>query len=67
MIGSEPASVFEDRETPGDWRVEKFDDDGGCEVRAFTGPDARWQAIDYAKERYGTWVEKRPEPYRRRG
>jgi hypothetical protein len=54
MIGSEPASVFEDRETPEDWRVEKFDEDGGCEVRVFTDPDARGQAIDYAKERYGT-------------
>jgi hypothetical protein len=66
MIASEPASVFEDRETPGDWQVEKFDEDGGCEVRVFAGPDARGQAIDYAKERYGTYVEKRLEPYRRR-
>jgi hypothetical protein len=38
MSRSEPASVFEDTETPGDWRVEKFNEDGGCEVRVFTGP-----------------------------
>lgn len=59
MIGSEPASVFEDRETTGDWRVEKFDEDGGCEVQVFTDPAARQQAIAYAKTRYGTYVEKR--------
>jgi hypothetical protein len=66
MIGSDPASVFEDREIPGDWRVEKFDEGGGSEVRVFAGPDARQQAIDYAKERYATYIEKRLEPYRRR-
>ena len=65
MIESEPASVFEDREISGDWRVEKFDEDGGCEVRVFTGADARQQAIDYTKQRYGPYVEKRLEPYRR--
>ena len=46
MSETEPAAVFEDRETPGDWRVEKFDEDGSCEVRVFTGPDARQQALD---------------------
>ena len=63
MIGSEPAAVFEDREIAGQWRVEKVDQEGGCDVRIFTGPNARQQAIDYAKERYGTYVEKRLEPY----
>jgi hypothetical protein len=29
---SEPAKVFEDRVTPGQWRVEWFDDDGRSEV-----------------------------------
>jgi len=38
---SESANVFEDRQTPGDWRVEWFDDDGGFEVEIFTGPRAR--------------------------
>ena len=63
MIGSEPAAVFEDRETAGQWRVEKFDQEGGCEVRIFTGLYARQQAIDYAKERCRTYLEKRLEPY----
>ena len=31
------AKVFEDSEAPGDWRVEKFDEDGGCEVTVFGG------------------------------
>jgi hypothetical protein len=38
MIGSEPDAVFEDREIAGQWRVEKFDQEGGCDVRIFTGP-----------------------------
>ena len=63
MIESEPAVVFEDREIAGQWRVEKFDQEGGCDVRIFTGPSARQQAIDYAKQRYGTYLEKRLEPY----
>ena len=33
MIGSEPAAVFEDRETAGQWRVEKVDQEGGCDAR----------------------------------
>ena len=41
---SEPAKVFEDRVTPGQWRVEWFDDDGGCEVELFAGPTARRDA-----------------------
>jgi hypothetical protein len=45
---SEPAKVFEDREIPGQWRVEWFDDDGRCQVEVFTGPTARRQALRYA-------------------
>jgi hypothetical protein len=41
MIVSEPAAVFEDREIAGQWRVEKVDQEGRCEVRIFTGPSAR--------------------------
>jgi hypothetical protein len=42
------AKVFEDREVPANWRVEKMDEDGGYEVvKVFTGPDARDQAIRY--------------------
>jgi hypothetical protein len=48
------AKVFEDRETPGNWRVEKMDDEGGYEVvKVFTGPDARQQAIRYAEREFG--------------
>jgi hypothetical protein len=50
MIGSEQASVFGDSETFGDWRVEKFDEDSGCEARVFTDPNARQHAINYAKQ-----------------
>jgi len=32
LADREPAKVFEDRETPGQWRVEWFDDDGRCEL-----------------------------------
>ena len=50
------AKVFEDRITPGDWRVEKMDDDGGFEVvKVFTGPDAREQAIRYAEREFGVF------------
>ena len=66
MIGTEQVSVFGDGEIFGDCRVEKFDEDSGCEARVFTGPNARQQAINYAKQRYGTYVEKQLEPYRRR-
>ena len=61
------AKVFEDRETPGNWRVEKMDEDGGYDaVKVFTGPDARQQAIRYAEREFGAFDEIRLEPYRRR-
>jgi hypothetical protein len=54
------AKVFEDRETPGNWRVEKMDEDGGYEaVKVFTGPDARRQAIRYAEREFGVFDEIR--------
>jgi hypothetical protein len=43
-----------------------MDDDGGYEaVEVFTGPDAREQAIRYAKRRFGEYDEVSFEPYRR--
>jgi hypothetical protein len=45
---SEPAKVFEDRETPDQWRVEWFDGDGRCELEIFSGPTARRQELRYA-------------------
>jgi len=47
-IVSDPAKVFEDRISPGDWRVEEFDHDAGAEVAIFGGPNARKRAIEYA-------------------
>jgi hypothetical protein len=55
--GAEPANVFEDRQTPGQWRVEWFDDDGRCELEIFAGHDARRQALRYAMRRYGHFRE----------
>jgi len=60
---NEPAKVFEDRITPGDWRVEWFDDDGGCEVAIFSGPNARERAILYADRQYGRFEEVSLSPY----
>jgi hypothetical protein len=59
---SEPATVLEDREMPGQWRVEWFDDDGRCELEIFTGPTARRQALRYAVQKYGHFREVQPEP-----
>jgi hypothetical protein len=53
----ETAKVFEDRLTPGDWRVEWEDEDGGVEVTIFSGPDARERAIQYADWQYRQFVE----------
>jgi len=55
---SEPAKVFEGREVYGQWRIEWLDDDGGCEVEIFTGPDTRTRALRYAIQRYSHFVEK---------
>ena len=57
---SEPAKVSEDH---GQWRVEWFDDDGGCELEIFTGPEARRQAMRYAMQKYGHFREVQQEPY----
>jgi hypothetical protein len=59
----EPAKVFEDRRSPGDWRVEWFDEDGGCEVAIFSGPNARERAIRYADRQYGSFEEISLTPY----
>lgn len=60
--GSAPAKVFEDREKPGEWRVEWFDDEGHPELEIFTGHDARRQALRYAMQRYGHFREVELEP-----
>ena len=53
VAGPKPAMVFEDRETPAQWRVEWFDDDGACELAIFNGPDAHQQALRYAVQKCG--------------
>jgi hypothetical protein len=57
------AKVFRDREHPGDWRVEKMDDDGGIELALFE--DARQRAISYADRVYGEFDEIELRPYHR--
>ncbi len=42
------ATLFQDKENPADYRVEAIDDDGGCEVAIFSGPDALGRAIAFA-------------------
>jgi hypothetical protein len=50
------AKVFEGGVIPGAWRVEGKD--GGHEVFAiFAGPDARQNAVDYARQLFGRWEE----------
>jgi hypothetical protein len=40
-------TVIEDSDSTRDWRVEYFDDDGGCYVTMFAGPKAEQRARDY--------------------
>ena len=53
---TEPAYVFEDREYR-EWRVQWYDDDGGCELAIFSGPRARERALRYAERQYGHFEE----------
>jgi hypothetical protein len=39
--------VHEDRYGSGEWLVSYFDDDGGCYVTLFAGPEAEWGAREY--------------------
>lgn len=61
--GTGTGQVFEDREWPGDSRVEWVDDDGGIEVAIFSGPNARDRAIRYADRQYGKFEGISLEPY----
>ena len=57
------AKVFEDRDIPGAWRVEKMDKDGAYVAFAtFAGPHARQHAIDYARQLFGAFDEITLEP-----
>ena len=57
------AKLFEDRVTPGDWRVEREDEDGSVEVAIFSGPNARERAVRYADRQYGVYDEISLAPY----
>jgi hypothetical protein len=39
--------LFEDKTEEDEWRVEYYDDDGGCYVTIFAGPGAEQRARDY--------------------
>ena len=43
----ERVSLFPDRETPADWRVECEDDEGRCYVTIFAGPAVEHRARAY--------------------
>ena len=51
------AKLFRDRAHPVDWRVERIDDDGGCEVAVFAGPRAEERARVFADRFYRDFVE----------
>ena len=55
--GTEPAYVFEDRQTLGDWHVQWTADDGGFEMAIFSGPRAHERAIMFAERCYGSHEE----------
>ena len=57
--GSQPAYVFEDRQSPGDWHVQWTDDDGGFEMAIFSGPRAHERAIMFAERCYSSYAEVR--------
>jgi hypothetical protein len=68
------AKVFEDRTITGAWCVEKMNEDGGYEVFAiFAGPNARQNAIAYARQLFGVLRGRNhegqvvPSVYRRDG
>jgi len=48
---------FRGSQSPGEWRVEKFDDDGWAEIAIFGGPNARQRAIEYPNWRYRDFEE----------
>ena len=54
---TEPAKVFEDRDAPGQWRVEWIGEDGRGELQIFTGPMARRDALRHAMQNYTHFKE----------
>ena len=60
--GADPAYLFEDRQSPGDWHVQWTDDEGGFEVAIFSSPRARERAVRYAERQYGNFDEVHFDP-----
>ncbi len=54
------AKVFRDREHAEDWRVEKYDEEGGCEITSFSGPAVQERARCHADREYGQKFARRP-------
>ena len=52
-----------DRVNPDDFRVEAFDEEGGCEVATFAGPRARERATAFAGAFYESFEERQLTPY----
>jgi hypothetical protein len=46
------ATLIKDKHNTNDYRVEAIDDDGGCEVAIFSGPNALDRAIVFAGGSY---------------
>jgi hypothetical protein len=59
---TEPAYLFEDRQSPDDWHVQWSDDQGGMEVTIFNGPRAHERAIRYAEREYGSFEKVHFDP-----
>jgi hypothetical protein len=53
----EKAKLFRDRTGLDEWRVERIDDDGACEVAIFAGPGAHDHARRFADREYGDFEE----------
>jgi hypothetical protein len=51
------AKLFRDRKGRDEWRVERIDDEGDCEVTIFAGPGAEERARRFADREYGDFEE----------
>jgi hypothetical protein len=52
------ATLFKDKEVPGQYRVEAIDGDGGCEVAVFSGPNAHTRAAAFASGYYDEFEDE---------
>ena len=52
------ATLIEDKNVPGQFRVEAEVEDGAVEVAVFSGPNAKERAINFAGgSYYGAWAD----------